>query len=372
MSAAMHAAPQKTTPMKYAIAALAALITAGTYAQTVQQVTIGDNFDYGLTYSLPKTKIEIKVTAHCTKVVAGEFAPYAEKYLGLKDVAQEDQTRWEIKQIQLKGVAQADNDRTYHIYFTDKGALPTFYLTDDRCLCAINQKPELPSTSPDTPKTSNTQTTLKLKPSDVMTSDLLKAGSKAKQAELCAEEIFSLRESRSDLIRGEADNVPNDGKQLQLMLDNLTAQEEALLSLFVGTTTESEVERTFDYIPTEEVSRELVFRLSRELGFVEKDDLAGAPYYVGVSVIEDNTMSEMDANARKKLEKGIAYCVPGKARVTLYNAKETLAEGDIPMAQFGHVEMLPQGQFTNKKRPCSALFVPSTGAIKLFEQTEAQ
>ena len=79
-----------------------------------------------------------------------------------------------------------------------------------------------------------------------------------------------------------------------------------------------------------------------------------------------------DVNARKKLEKGIAYCVPGKARISLYNAKSVLAEGDIPMAQFGHVEMLPQGQFTNKKRPCSALFIPSTGAIKLFEQTDAQ
>ncbi|MBR5069324.1 MAG: DUF4831 family protein [Bacteroidales bacterium] len=354
----------------YTAAVLAAFITTGALAQTVQQVTIGDNFDYGLTYSLPITKIEIKVSAHCTKVVAGEFALYAEKYLGLKDVALEDQTRWEIKQIQLKGVAQADSARTYHIYFSDKAALPTFYFTEERCLWAINQKPEVPQV--EKPVAAPVVNKLKFKPSDVMTSDLLKAGSKAKQAELCADEIFSIRESRSDLIRGEADNVPNDGAQLQLMLDNLTAQEEALLSLFVGTTTETDEVRTFSFTPSDEVGRELVFRLSRELGFVEKDDLSGAPYYVGVSIIEDNRMSAMDLNARKKLEKGIAYCIPGKARVQLFNAQGSLAEGDIPMAQFGHVEMLPQGQFTNKKRPCSALFIPSTGAIKLFEQTETQ
>ena len=337
----------------FPLAVLTAFISTTTFAQSVQQVTIGDNFDYGLTYSLPITKIQIQVSAHCTKVVAGEFAMYAEKYLGLKDVAQQDQVSWEITQIQLRGVAKADSARTYHIYFSDKAyhiyfsdkaALPTFYLTDDRCLWAINQKPEQPAPSVEMPSQSQKTTSLKFKPTDVMTSDLLKAGSKAKQAELVAEEIFSIRESRSDLIRGEADNVPNDGAQLQLMLDHLTAQEEALLSLFVGTTTETDVVRTFDYVPTDEVERELVFRLSRELGFVANDDYAGAPFYVGVSILEDNRMSEMDVNARKKLEKGIAYCVPGKARITLYNAKSVLAEGDIPMAQFGHVEMLPQGQ----------------------------
>ena len=254
-------------PMKiFPLAVLTAFISTTTFAQSVQQVTIGDNFDYGLTYSLPITKIQIQVSAHCTKVVAGEFAMYAEKYLGLKDVAQQDQVSWEITQIQLRGVAKADSARTYHIYFSDKAALPTFYLTDDRCLWAINQKPEQPAPSVEMPSQPQKTTSLKFKPTDVMTSDLLKAGSKAKQAELVAEEIFSIRESRSDLIRGEADNVPNDGAQLQLMLDHLTAQEEALLSLFVGTITETDVVRTFDYIPTDEVERELVFRLSRELG----------------------------------------------------------------------------------------------------------
>ena len=357
---------------KYLFAALAVFITFRIGAQTVKQVTIGDNFEYGITYSLPITQIEVSVTAHCTRIQAGEFALYAEKYLGLKDVPQQDQTRWEISQIELRGTALADSTRTYHILFSDKGALPTFYLTDERCLWAINQRPELPDPSVATPSLPQESPALKFKPTDVMTSDLLKAGSKSKQAELCADEIFSLRESRSDLIRGEAENVPNDGRQLQLMLDNLTAQEEALLSLFVGTTTESDLSRTFTFVPTDEVGRQVIFRLSSELGFVETDDLAGAPYYLGVSILEDNRLSEMDAAARKKLEKGIAYCIPGKARITLFTPSENLAEGDIPMAQFGHVEMLPQGQFTNKKRPCSALFVPSTGAIKIFEQTEAQ
>ena len=350
------------------LSALALMATA--QAQTAQQVTIGDNMNYGITYSLPQTAVSLTVQAHCTQVKAGPFAPYAEKYLGLKDVPQVDETLYGVDQITLTPVARADSSRTYHIQFSEKGALPTFYLTEAGTLWAINQAPEQPSQPVAAAPAASAKLTLK--PSDVMTSEMLKAGSKAKQAELCAEEIFSIRESRSELIRGEADNVPNDGKQLQLMLDNLTAQEEALLSLFVGTTTTTPLTRTFDYVPVAEVERALAFRFSADLGFVDADDLAGAPYYIAITLLEDNRMSPMDLKALKKLEKGIAFCVPGKAHVRLFTASQTLVEGDLQMAQFGHVEQLPQGQFTDKKRPSAASFAPTTGSLHLFEQTPQQ
>ena len=346
------------------LAALAAAASITAVAQNVQQVNIGDNFNYGITYSLPTTAVRIAITAHCTQTVAGPFAPYAEKFLGLKDVAQADMTHYEITEIHIDGVGHPDSTRTYHIDFSEKGALPTFYLTDELCLWTINREPEVPAT--EVPAADTKGSPIKYKPTDVMTSDMLKAGSKSKQAELCADEIFSIRESRSELVRGEADNTPNDGKQLQLMLDNLTAQEEALLSLFVGNTTERDVTNYVEYIPTGEADHVLAFRYSSDLGLVGNDDLAGAPYYLSISITEDNRMSEADVKAHKKLEKGIAHCVPGKARVTLSTASDKLAEGIIALAQLGHVEQLPQLQFTDKKKPCSAVFVPATGAIRLF------
>lgn len=346
----------------------AALLSHLLLAQNVEQVTIGDNMNYGITYRLPQTAIRITVRAHCVKTEAGTFAPYAEKLLGLTDAAQSDETSCQITSISMQPFAMADPARTYHIEFSDKAALPTFYLDEDHCLLSINRAPELPAVVP--PVVEAPATKLKYKPSDVMTSEMLKAGSKAKQAELVAEEVLSLRESRSDLIRGEADNTPKDGRQLELMLDNLSAQEAALLSLFVGNTTESDIEREYIYIPKEPVNRELIFRFSSEFGFVEPDDLSGAPYYLSVAMLEDNRLPELDAKQRKKVEKGIAYCVPGKARLSLQSSTETLSQGDVILSQFGHVDQLPQAQFIDKKRPTSALFVPSTGAIKLFEQEQ--
>lgn len=335
-------------------------------AQVVNKVTVGDNMNYGVTYNLPTTVVNVEVTASCTQIKAGVFAPYAEKFLGLKEVALEDKTLWQVEGIRMVPVAKADSTQIYHILFSEKGALPTFYFSQERTLLAINHAVSLPE-EPE-PVSPQPEDKLTFKPSDVMTGEMLKAGSKAKQAELVAEEILSIRESRSELVRGEADNMPKDGKQLQLMLDHLSAQEVALMSLFVGTITTSQSSRTYCYHPIQETERDLLFRFSSQLGFVDVDDFAGAPYYVSLVVTEDNRMAPMDAKAIKKLEKGIAFCVPGKAHITLSNASQKLAEGDMRLAQFGHVEQLPQAQFTDKKRPCSATFDATTGSLHLFEQ----
>lgn len=353
-------------------AALAAMMFGLTLtAQEVQPVTVGENFNYSLTYSLPKTVLVVTVESSCVKTTAGVFAPYAEKFLGLKDVAIEDQTLWEVEKISLSNIAKADASRTFRIEFQEKAALPTFYLTDDRCLCSINRQPQQLVTLP-AEETLDMSDKPVYKASDVLTGEILKAGSKLKQAELVAQEIFSIRESRSLLIKGEADNMPGDGTSLQLMLDNLYAQEEALMSLFIGSTVKTHHSRNFYYTPTKQANKEVAFRFSKFLGYVDADDYAGEPYYVTVQITEDNREQASDQNAKgkKKAEKGIAFCIPGKAHVILSSAKEKLAEGDMYMAQFGRVEQLPQAQFTDKKRPCSAVFTPATGAIKIFEQQQ--
>ena len=61
------------------------------------------------------------------------------------------------------------------------------------------------------------------------------ASSTAKMAELVAKEIYNIRESKNALVRGQADNMPKDGAQLKLMLDNLEEQERAMTEMFSGT-----------------------------------------------------------------------------------------------------------------------------------------
>ena len=58
-------------------------------------------------------------------------------------------------------------------------------------------------------------------PRSFLTEEILMSNSSAKMAELVAREIYSIRESKNALLRGEADNMPKDGAQLKLRLDNL-------------------------------------------------------------------------------------------------------------------------------------------------------
>jgi len=345
-------------------------IGAAMQAQEVQKVWVGDNQNFGITYKLPQTAVCVTVKATVTKTVAGVYGPYAEKYLGLQDVAASDQTVWEPTSITLDGKAVADSSKVYHISFSEKGALPTFYLSDEGALLSINRESEMKNVAvedviEEAPKAKKSS----LKASDVMSEEILKAGSKAKQAELTAREIFSLRESRRNLLKGDVDNMPADGASFQLVLDNLDAQEQALLSLFIGETNVTTVERSFEYVPTENVNNEVFFRFSRHYGFVSKDDLVGEPYYLSVDIKEDNRMktSSVVDPKKKSVGQGIAYTVPGKAHVKLAFDGETIAETDMLMGQLGHVEQLPAAQFTDKKKVTSASFSPLTGSIKIYE-----
>ena len=61
------------------------------------------------------------------------------------------------------------------------------------------------------------------------------ASSTAKMAELVAKEIYNIRESKMPFYAAKADNMPSDGAQLKIMLDNLNAQEDAMTKMFSGT-----------------------------------------------------------------------------------------------------------------------------------------
>ena len=246
--------------------------------------------------------------------------------------------------------------------------MPVFYLSEEGNLLSINREPEIIVSDAEEEKPAK-KAKLVLKATDVLSEEILKAGSKAKQAELTAREIFSIRESKRNLLKGDVDNMPADGASFQIMIDNLNAQEEALLSLFEGVSQVEDVERVIEYVPTENVDNEVLFRFSSYEGFVDKDDLIGEPYYVSVSVIEDNRMEPVAVEGKKKsANNGIAFNIPGKASVKISYDGEVIAQTTMQMGQLGHVEQLPSSQFSDKKKMASAAFNPLTGSIRIYEQ----
>lgn len=345
------------------------LASASMQAQDVVKVAVGDNQNQGITYTLPKTNIKIEATAVCTQIKAGVYAQYAEKYLGLTDVCLEDQTIWSLSSVEMSPVSVPDASRTFHIVFTEKGQLPTFYLSAEGCLLGVNQEPASVAQA-DVIETEPVEQKKKLTMFNVMSEELLKAGSKAKQAEIAARQIYRIRESRLNLLTGEVDNLPADGASFQLVLDNLNSQEEAYMELFTGEKTVSEIRRTFTYEVADEDAGTVMFRFSKHYGFIDADDLSGEPYNMTLSLLEDNRMPDaptVDAKGKKiPAPTGIAYCVPGKARVTLLHKTTVLSQLEVYMGQFGHTERLDRAHFLNKKAPASALFNAATGAVQFY------
>jgi hypothetical protein len=345
-------------------------------AQTVQKVVVGESTGYGLTYSLPRTLVAVTVEAECTTVKAGKYAAYAERYLGVQDAPQTDGESWRILGITMTPVADADTARTYQIKF-EKGSTPTCYLTDNGILWSVNMAP---TDLTERPKNSETVVSTPSRV-QVSNSELLKAGSLAKQAEIAAGQVMRIRESRMDILTGEADNLPADGAAYKLVLEQLDVQEQAYLTMFYGERTVRRVQRVFLFNPTSaDVHKEVVARFSKYYGFVDKDDLSGEPLTVSQSVVLDKRAAqealEKQAGSSKKGgsklsskgAQGVAFVSPGRARVEVQYQGRIVAEEELQVAQLGIVEQVQTSLFVDKKNVAKATFNPVTGAMNLYEQ----
>ena len=193
----------------------------------------------------------------------------------------------------------------------------------------------------------------------------MQSQSTAKRAELAASALFGIRQTRADLISGQADQMPPDGKSLQLMLDNLEAQEKALMAMFVGTTSTRTQVETYTVDPDGDISNLILARISAVDGIVSASDLSGAPVYLNLSVTQRGEMPLNEKGIRLEFPKnGFAYCIPGTADVTVSYDDRTYFSRSEQFAQFGVVYGLAPNSLTDKKAPIYIILDPATGAIR--------
>ena len=332
-------------------------------AQTEVEPFVPGSTLEGVAYFLPRTAFRVTIIAEKTTVKPGDFHKYADRYLRLQDVPTEVSTRWSLKSITLEPYGKPDPNKAYSIKMKSKTVAPLVGLSRDGLLLSINCDaeetflPELPKPekgkAPENPRT-------------YMTQEILAAGSTAKMAELCAQEIYDIRDSKNALVRGEADNTPKDGAQLKLMLEQLDKQASVLESLFSGTTqTDTEVFSLF-YDPQQATDRDILFRFSQKLGVLDSDNLAGEPVTVSLKILEtipSAVQSEDVAKKRAKMEHGVYYNVPARARISVKYGGQEYVSMETPMAQFGVVEVLSNTLF-DKKTTTQVTFFQTTGGTK--------
>lgn len=322
---------------------------------------------FGVTYSLPKTTLVIN--AEVTKVVckSGPYYRYAEKYLGVKNAVTEDETYYELGKVTLENKGVPDPENTYIVEFKAGTVAPYVYLTEEGLLCTINGEYAAPVDDSFIDEGSSVQKNTKA--TAVLTEELLMAGSVARQAEVAAKQIYHIRESRMDILTGDADNLPPDGDAMKLVIKQLEDQEKALTDLFVGTRFAEASYYDVSIIPNDDFEGEVLFRFSSKLGILDADDLGGSPVIMNLKATE--RAPQLDPKEEEKKEKslkGIIYNVPGKARVDIKMNQNTLYKGEVQVTQFGTREGLAPVMFEDKKSPVKVYFYPETGAIKQIIQ----
>ena len=335
-----------------------------TLAQTAVSTYLPGVTPEGAIYLLPKTGIRIAVQVEKTTYAPGELCKYAERYLRIKDVSPTPSVNYRITDIRQEAYAVADTSKHYAIKFDAKTAATNVRLSDDGILLAINADPTtIPATKPfvAAPRPAS------VNPRQYMNEETLAAGSTAKMAELIAQDIYEIRESRNLLVRGQADNMPKDGEQLRLMLNQLDKQDQAMTSLFIGITEKDTTEHTITVIPDKMSDQQVLFRFSQKLGLLESDDFAGVPYYYKVEDLKTVPPVEViDPKKKNKQAPGVYVNVPGKLRSTISDAKGVISTAEFPAGQFGNVELL-SGALFNKRYTTRLWLNPLSGAVEKID-----
>ena len=351
-------------PILASLTLLSASLNAS--AQQTRLLTADKHNEYGLVYSLPVTAIEVRVTATRTTLIAGPYAKYAKKYLASDKPIIQSGESWEIESLTVRPYGAVEPDAQYLMQLKP-GTTTYMAVAQDGMLLSINAEP--PATDDimvaERPAAPVNRLTGKeyLK---YVNEDFIASQSTAKQAEMLAESIMEVRDAYLSLTRGTADNMPTDGRQLELMLNSLREQEEAMTAAFLGSAYTETLTRTYTYIPEsdEDDFSDTLLRFSDFKGFCAPGDYAGAPVTVRVNVTARGQLPVDDKGMEKQLPKdAVRYCIPGEAQITIAYEGETLFNKEMEFAQFGVVFGLAPNLFSDRKASSYAIFNPVTGGL---------
>lgn len=359
---------------RYYIGLLSLLLASALPAQNTVKMSAVKSNDFGVSYTLPKTTIIIKADATKTTRKAGEFYEYAERYLNISNPIIQDEILYTINSITATTGAVPDKDKSYLVEFRSGTTAPFVTLTKEGLICAINADAQFSPLDESTNPVAEESSKASPNPNSFLSEETLRAGSKAKQAELVSKQIFLLRETRNNILTGEADNMPPDGNAYKLVMERLDLQEKALTSMFAGTETVESLSKSYTILPTtKDINNQIVFRFSKKLGFVESDNMAGAP--VTLTLINKEPAGEPPILSPKeqkawddKFSKGVIYNIPAKASLKVDFDNKAWVNKEIDVVQYGKQEVLIPKMFDNNKQPVKVIFFPEMGAIKQIIQ----
>lgn len=292
----------KLSDMKRLLMTLSLILVASVVSAQNHLITRADVYlgNEGLVFPDLTTRIAVDVTVASEEFVAGPYARYAQKYLGVR-ASLSDKTTHEITSAEISLLDGAS--------FPVAGQLPEDksysegYFGSDREYARI-----LP--------------------------DRLNAGvvTTEQAAQSAANEIFRLRRQRLDLISGEeGENVFGAG--LKAALDELYALENAYTSLFLGKRVVSTTVRRYVVLPDAEHKSYIVCRFSEVDGLLPSNDLSGDVVLLQIRPSGKDAVQGLREAGEK--EQSILYRVADNSECLLIWGTSEIAHSVLPLYPFG-------------------------------------
>jgi hypothetical protein len=315
-------------------------------------------------YALPKTSIKIKIEVEKEIFVAGPYAQYAEKYLGI-DVNTDNYENYSIRRIEMMPFKEADANTLYTINFGKmKNARANFFdLSSEGLLFLGNYKYEGNLSSRfaanadrqtkflDVGTGSNYTMERTVYYGTVKTDTGIvqvpierwqKTGKnlETKAAEF-AELINTLRKKRIEIVTGESDFT---GEGLTAVLAEIRKMEAEYMYLFTGKSTKTTEVHFFDVIPDAAQTQQsyIAFRFSEKQGLIPANNISGRPIILMLEKELSAYADAMtDADAKKNKMELIYYRTPRIAKASLLDGTSVLLQDRFPIYQFGSILSLP-------------------------------
>ncbi|HET9571717.1 MAG TPA: DUF4831 family protein [Bacteroidales bacterium] len=333
-------------------------ISLFTFAQLLtERLSTATDTARGVVYQLPKVLLQIQVETKCIVETPGLYFQYADRFLGLKDVIQNESIHYEITGFSLTTKTIADTSQAFLISTGKKGKNIDLELTPEGFLKSINGKrlgKEVRTSVITKNSAQNEPKAWETTGSSIFTKEMQQANSTAKMAELAANQLFTIRDTRFSMLTQDADKTPADGRSYEIVLSELNRMESAYLELFKGKMTESSQTHSFTLDPQKD-STDVLLRFSLLKGILGKNNLGGDPLFVEIKNLPIAAQAlRVD---KTNSPRGLYYRVPGKAVIQITDGKDVLFTKEVVVPQFGRVLSLPATQIT------AAELCPVTGAL---------
>jgi len=347
----------------------------------------------GFYYSLPRSVLTFDITVTRIDRIAGPYAKYATKYLGIKDPVLQNITSYELSDISINTYAEPDPEQYYFVSLKNYKATKTKSMMialsesgliqdlnddsdkkieQDKQESANRKKIDYSETFKyfaDANLVERVDTIIEQIAMDTVTVErrTLKRRMVEKSMEQKAKEaadfLMKIKEQRLDIITG-AQEVAYSEATVKFMSEELDRMEKEYMMMFVGITETEVLHFRYYYLPQSDLYTASIplFKFSRLGGIVGEDASDGDMVYVHIDRarntknLEDFVAKNNDSDAKH----GFFYRIPEYAKFTIKQGEQLKAEASFLIAQFGVVTSLPA-------KYSKVQFYPNSGAIRKVE-----